>query len=140
MQLGPYDYPDDLYYDREHNWARVEGGILTQGFTSFGQTIAGEILYAELPRVGREVQQGEAIMSVESGKWVGRIRAMAGGRVVEANAQLEANPALINRDPYGQGWMFRIQITNPTDLQNLLHTSDPALSAFIGQERARYNK
>jgi glycine cleavage system H protein len=140
MRIGPYDFPDDLYYDREHNWARVEGDQLVQGFTAFGQAIAGEILYVEPPRAGRIVRQGEAIMSVESGKWVGRIRALAGGRIEEGNAALEAEPSLINRDPYGRGWMARLTISNAAELDNLLRASDPAFAAFMGEERAKYNK
>ena len=140
MKIGPYDFPDDLYYDREHNWARVDGEAITQGLTSFGQAIAGEILYAEEPRVGREVKQGEAFMALESGKWVGRVRAMVSGRIVAANGRLEADSALINKDPYGAGWLARITLANPEELKQLLRPSDPAFAAFIAAERSKYGK
>lgn len=140
MKIGPYDFPDDLYYDREHNWARVEGETVTQGLSSFGQAIAGEIIYAETPRVGREVRQGEAFMALESGKWVGRVRAMVGGRIIAANDRLDADSSLINKDPYGAGWLARIALANPDDLKSLLRTSDPAFAEFIASERAKYGK
>jgi len=140
MKIGPYDFPDDLYYDREHNWARVDGETVTQGLTSFGQAIAGEILYAEQPRVGREVKQGEALMALESGKWVGRVRAMVSGRVVAANSRLDADSALINKDPYGAGWLVRITLANPEELKQLLRPSDPGFASFIAQERSKYGK
>ena len=140
MKIGPYDFPDDLYYDREHNWARVEGQTVTQGLTDFGQAIAGEIIYVEAPRVGRQVQQGEAFMSMESGKWVGRVRATVGGRVAAANEALEFDSALVNRDPYGEGWLARIDMADPADLEQLLRPGDPAFAEFIAAERAKYQK
>lgn len=140
MKIGPYDFPDDLYYDREHNWARVEGQTVTQGLTDFGQAIAGEIIYVEAPRVGRQVQQGEAFMSMESGKWVGRVRAIAGGQVVAANEELEFDSTLVNSDPYGGGWLARIDMAAPSDLQQLLRPADPAFAEFIAAERAKYQK
>lgn len=140
MKIGPYDFPHDLYYDREHNWARVDGQQVTQGLTSFGQAISGEIIYAETPRVGREVKQGEAFMSMESGKWVGRVRAMVSGKVAAANDQLDDDSALINKDPYGAGWLARIAMANPEDLQALLRPGDPAFAEFIAAERAKYGK
>lgn len=140
MKIGPYDFPDDLYYDREHNWARVEGQAVTQGLSSFGQAIAGGILYAEAPRVGREVKQGEAFMSMESGKWVGRVRAMVSGKIAAANTRLDPDSALINKDPYGAGWLARIAMANPDELKTLLRPSDPAFAAFIAAERAKYGR
>jgi len=140
MKIGPYDFPDDLYYDREHNWARVGRQTVTQGLTGFGQAIAGEIIYVEAPRVGRTVQAGEAMLSMESGKWVGRVHAVVGGRIAAANQELEFDSALVNRDPYGAGWLARIEMAGPGDLQGLMRTADPAFAEFIAAERAKYQK
>ena len=140
MKIGPYDFPDDLYYDREHNWARVEGQTVTQGISDFGQAIAGEIIYAETPRVGRDVKQGEPCMSMESGKWVGRVKARVGGRISAANEELEFESTLINKEPYGGGWLAKIAMADPADLEKLLRPSDPAFAEFIAAERAKYNK
>jgi len=140
VKIGPYEFPDDLYYDREHNWARVEGQEVTQGLTDFGQAIAGEIIYAEPPRVGREVKQGEAFMSMESGKWVGRVKAVVGGQIAAANAELEFDSALINHEPYGGGWLARLRMADPTDLIRLMRAADPAFAEFMAAERAKYGK
>ncbi|HOG46102.1 MAG TPA: glycine cleavage system protein H [Anaerolineae bacterium] len=140
MKIGPYEFPDGLYYDREHNWARVEGETLTQGISDFGQAIAGEIIYAEAPRVGREVKQGEAFMSLESGKWVGRIRAVAGGTISAANEDLEFDSALVNTDPYGAGWLAKIAVADAGELTPLMRAGDAAFAEFIAAERAKYGK
>lgn len=140
MKIGPYDFPDDLYYDREHNWARVEGQMVTQGLTGFGQAIAGEIIYAETPRVGRQLKASEALLSLESGKWVGRVRATVGGRIAAANEELEFDASLINKDPYGDGWLAQIEMADANDLRQLWRPSDPAFAEFMAAERAKYQK
>ena len=140
MKIDRYEFPDDLYYDREHNWARVEGQTVTQGLSDFGQALAGEVIYAETPRVGREVKQGEAFMSMESGKWVGRIKAIVSGRLSAANEELEFDSTVINKDPYGTGWLVKIEMADPSELQKLMRTGDPAFAEFIAAERAKYNK
>jgi len=89
MKIDKYEFPDDLLYDKEHNWARIEGGVATIGMTDFGQTLAGEIVYAETPRVGREIKQGDPFMSLESGKWVGRVKAIVTGKITKANEDIE---------------------------------------------------
>jgi glycine cleavage system H protein len=140
MKIGPFEFPDDLLYDREHNWARVEGQTLTQGFTDFAQGIAGEIIFAEAPRVGREVKPGEPFMSVESGKWVGRVKAMVSGKISAANEELEFDSTIINKDCYGAGWLAQIAMSTPDDLKKLMRTSDPAFAEFIAAERTKYKK
>lgn len=140
MNIDKYEFPDDLYYDEEHNWARVEGDIVTQGLSDFGQDLAGEIVYAEVPRVGRDVQQGQAFMSMESGKWVGRVKAMVSGKIAEANEEIEWESVLINEDPYGGGWLAKIEAADLSELDNLMRPSDPAFAEFIAAEREKYNK
>jgi len=138
MQIDKYEFPDDLWYDREHNWARVEGNMVTIGMTHFGQDLAGEIVYAEVPRVGREIKAGEPFMSLESGKWVGRVKAIVSGKIVEANGEIEWESTLINEDPYGNGWFAKVELTG--EPAGLLKASDPEFAAFIAAERAKYNK
>lgn len=110
MKIDQYEFPDDLLYDKEHNWARIEGDTATIGLTAFGQDLAGEIVYAEVPRVGRDLVQGEPFMSLESGKWVGRIKAIVSGKITEANEEIEWESAIINEDPYGGGWFAKVQL------------------------------
>lgn len=140
MEIDQYNFPDELLYDREHNWARVEGSVVTQGLTDFGQSLAGEIVYVEAPRKGREVKQGEPFMSMESGKWVGRIKAAVSGKIVAANEELEWESTHINHDPYGAGWLVKIELSDPSELDTLMKPQDPAFSEFIAAERAKYGK
>ncbi|MGC8838586.1 MAG: glycine cleavage system protein H [Anaerolineae bacterium] len=140
MKIGKYEFPDDLLYDKEHNWARVEGNRVTQGMTALGQALAGEIVYAEVPRVGRTVEQGQPFMSLESGKWVGRIKAVVSGTIVEANGDLEWESTLINDSPYDRGWFAVIEMSNPAELDALFKPSDPAYQAFVQEEAAKYGK
>ncbi len=140
MKIDKYEFPDDLYYDKEHNWARVDGNIVTQGMSDFGQDLAGEIVYAEVPRVGREVQQGQPFMSMESGKWVGRIKAIVSGKIIEANEEIEWESTIINDDPYGDGWLAKIEAADLSELDTLMRPSDPAFAEFIAAEREKYGK
>jgi glycine cleavage system H protein len=138
MQIGEYNFPDDLLYDKEHSWARIEGTTATIGMSDFGQDLAGEIVYAEVPRVGREITQGEPFMSVESGKWVGRINAIVSGEIVEANEEIEWESTLINEDPYGEGWFAKVEISG--EPEGLMKPSDPEFAALIASEREKYGK
>ena len=138
MKIDRFNFPDDLLYDREHNWARIEGNVATIGLTDFGQDLAGEIVYAEVPRVGRELKQGEPFMSLESGKWVGRIKAIVSGKITEANEEIEWESTLINEDPYGAGWFAKVALSGAPE--GLLKASDPEFAAFVAAEREKYGK
>ena len=138
MDIDQYHFPDDLWYDREHNWARIEGNMATIGLTDFGQNLAGEIVYAEVPRVGRDITQGDPFMSLESGKWVGRVKAIVSGKISEANEEIEWESTLINEEPYGQGWFAKVEMSG--EPQGLLKASDPAFAAFVAAEREKYGK
>ena len=136
--IDQYEFPDDLLYDKEHNWARIEGDTATIGLSDFGQDLAGEIVYAEVPRVGREIVQGEPFMSLESGKWVGRVKGIVSGKIAEANEEIEWESTLINEDPYGEGWFARIELA--AEPEGLLKASDPEFAEFIAAEREKYDK
>jgi glycine cleavage system H protein len=138
MDIDRYSFPDDLVYDREHNWARIDGKIATIGLTDFGQDLAGEIVYAEVPRVGREITAGEPFMSLESGKWVGRVKAIVTGSILQANEEIEWESTIINEDPYGEGWFAKVEMVG--EPEGLLKTSDPEFAAFVSAEREKYEK
>ena len=138
MEIGDYSFPDDLLYDREHNWARIDGNTATIGMTDFGQDLAGEIIYAETPLVGREITFGEPFVSLESGKWVGRIKAVVTGKIIEANEELEWEGTLINDDPYGEGWLAKVELG--AEPEGLLKADDPEFAEFIASEREKYGK
>jgi len=138
VNISGYEFPDDLYYDKNHAWARVEGTTVTQGFTDFAQKLAKEIAYVEMARAGREVPQGQAVMSIESGKWVGRVLAIVGGKVTAINEELEFSPTLINESPYDKGWLVKIEASNLDELKGLWRANDPALAELIKGEMAKY--
>ena len=140
MKIDKYEFPDDLYYDGEHNWARVEGDVVVQGLSDLGQDLAGELVYVEVPRTGRKVEQGKPFMSMESGKWVGRVKAIVGGELVEANEETEWEATLVNTSPYEDGWLVKIKADDLGELDNLMRPSDPKFAEFIAAEREKYGK
>ena len=111
--------PDDLLYTESHEWIKREGGNVRVGITDHAQSELTDVVYVELPKMDRQVNAKEAIAVVESVKAASDIYAPVKGTVVEANKALEADPGLINREPYGQGWIFVLKIDNPNDLKNL---------------------
>jgi glycine cleavage system H protein len=138
MQISGYEFPDDLYYDKLHSWARVDGNVVTQGMTEFGQAIAQEIVFVESPRTGRDVEQGQTFMSMESGKWVGRIAALVTGKISEVNEELEWEPTLVNESPFEDGWLVKIEMSDAAELGNLMKANSPEFKAFIEEEAEKY--
>jgi len=115
--------PADLRYTKEHEWVRLEGDVATVGVTDFAADQLGDIVFVELPEVGRSLDQFAAFGVVESVKAVSDLFAPLSGEVTERNAALAAKPELVNDDPFGAGWMIRLQIADATQLDGLL---DPA--------------
>lgn len=113
-------YPQNLYYSKDHEWLRVEGDQGTVGITWFAQDELGDVVYVELPEVGRQLQAGEAFGVVESVKTVSDVYAPVDGEVVAINERLNDEPELINQDPYGDGWMLVLKLSNPAQLQDLM--------------------
>ena len=103
--------PAGLLYSKEHEWLKVDGDTATVGITDYAQNSLGDIVFVELPRVGAEIKQHANIGVVESVKAVSDLFTPAGGEVVEINAALEADPALVNRDAFGEGWLYKIKIS-----------------------------
>ena len=111
--------PDDLLYTETHEWIKREGENVRVGISDHAQSELTDVVYVELPKIDRQANAKEAIAVVESVKAASDIYAPAKGTVVEVNNALEADPGLINREPYGQGWIFVLKIDNPGDLKNL---------------------
>ena len=115
------DYPDDLRYTREHEWAAREGDDRVRvGITDFAQDALGDVVYVDLPEEGTEVRAGEAFGEVESTKSVSDIFSPVTGRVVDRNAALTETPELVNREPYGDGWMVVVHMTEPSEWDSLM--------------------
>nr|MDO8090928.1 glycine cleavage system protein H [Candidatus Sigynarchaeota archaeon] len=125
--------PDDLYYHNDHCWVRVENGKARIGFDDFGQATAGKILFVRLKPQGKTIEAGKSFGSIETGKWVGPLRAPISGTIVEVNPEVKKKPTIINEDPYGDGWLIVVEPTNlEPELANLV-TGD-AIKAWIDKE------
>jgi len=107
-------------YSKEHEWVKLDGETATVGITDYAQNSLGDIVYVELPRVGATLSQFGNIGVVESVKAVSDIYTPIGGEVLEVNAALEGDPALLNREPFGEGWLFRVKVTDQGEIGNLL--------------------
>jgi glycine cleavage system H protein len=114
------EYPEDLKYSREHEWARSEEGRVRVGITDFAQDALGDVVYVDLPEVGTAVTAGQAFAEVESTKSVSDVYAPVSGTIVERNGALEDRPELVNEQPYGEGWLVAIDATEPGELDALL--------------------
>jgi glycine cleavage system H protein len=113
-------YPDDLRYHPEHDWVRVEGDTATLGITWYAQDALGEIVHYEPPEAGSSVAKDESYGEVESVKAVSEVVAPLSGEVVEVNAKVVDEPETINDDPYGEGWLIRIRLSDPAEVDSLL--------------------
>ena len=123
--------PSDLRYARTHEWVRVSGDTATVGITDHAQHELTDVVFVELPAVGAQVKAGEACAVVESVKTASDIYSPVGGQIVEVNQAAVDNPALVNSEPYGDGWFYKIKLRNPAELNALL--SPDAYTAQIGQ-------
>ena len=118
--MADESYPDDVKYHPEHDWARVEGDVATFGITWFAQDQLGEVVFFDPPEIGASVSAGESYAEVESVKAVSDVFAPLSGEVTEVNAGLSDAPELINDDPYGQGWLVRVKLSDPSEVDELL--------------------
>jgi len=112
--------PKELLYTKDHEWVRLEDGKARVGITDHAQKSLGDIVYVELPAVGKTVKKGERAATVESVKAVGEVFAPLPGKVVEVNETVTQSPDLINKDPYGQGWLFVLEIGDNEEIETLL--------------------
>jgi glycine cleavage system H protein len=120
--MAQASYPDDLLYHAEHDWARIDAGSgqAVLGITWYAQDSLGEVVFFDPPAVGLEIKQGEPYTEVESVKAVSDVIAPLSGEVVEVNAGLAENPAMINEDPYGEGWLVKVRLSDESEREALL--------------------
>jgi len=116
--------PEGLYYSKDHEWLRVEGDAGTVGITDHAQNALGDVVYVELPKVGETFGAHDVFGSVESVKAVSEIFCPVAGEVTEVNESLADEPERVNSDPYGDGWMVRVRLTNPGDVDSLLSPAE----------------
>jgi len=112
--------PDNLKYTSDHEWVRTEGDLIVIGITDFAQSELGDVVFVEVETVGESLATGESFGTIEAVKTVSDMYMPAAGEVVEMNEALESNPELINKDPYGEGWVIKVRPENPEELNELL--------------------
>ncbi|AWR86487.1 glycine cleavage system protein GcvH [Meiothermus taiwanensis] len=117
------NYPSELKYTKSHEWVRLEGDVAVVGITDFAQDALGDVVFVDLPQVGKAVEAGSAVAVVESVKTASDIYAPVAGEILEVNSALSDKPELINQAPYGEGWLFKMKI-NPADLNGLLSAAE----------------
>jgi len=123
------DYPDNLKYTREHEWFRAEGDEAVVGITGFAQKQLGDIVFIDIDTEGETLAAGEKFGAVEAVKTVSDLLMPVAGKVLAINTMLETSPETVNKDPYGEGWMIRIQVTNPADVDGLMSAAE--YEAFV---------
>ncbi|HAA81838.1 MULTISPECIES: glycine cleavage system protein GcvH [Thermotoga] len=119
-------------YTKTHEWVVVEDKVATVGITNHAQEQLGDVVYVDLPEVGREVKKGEVVASIESVKAAADVYAPLSGKIVEVNEKLDTEPELLNRDPEGEGWLFKMEISDESELEDLL--DEQAYQEFCAQE------
>jgi len=129
------DFPKDLKYTKEHEWVRMEGNAAVVGITDFAQEKLGSIVFLELPPPGKAFKKGETLVTIDSVKAVAEVYAPLSGRVETANESLKDNPEVINREPYGAGWLVKLNMTNSAELGALM--SPESYEFFVAEEEAK---
>lgn len=129
------NFPDGLLYTESHEWAKLDSKIATAGITDYAQHELGDIVYIELPEVGRKVKKGDVFGTVESVKAVSDLYSPLSGTVIETNQELTQHPENINKEPYGSGWIIKIEIENPEETKKLMDAKSYEL--FVKQESGK---
>lgn len=118
------NFPDDIKYHKEHTWARVNGNKATIGITDYAQDALGDVVYIDLPDVDSDITANTEISEIESTKATSSVIAPVSGTVVEVNEELDESPETINEDPYGKGWVLTVEMSNPSELDNLIDSAE----------------
>ncbi len=140
MEIAGYNMPEELYYDQYHFWTRVDGDELVIGMDDFAEKLAGQIVFVQLPFVGKAVTAGKKFAKVESGKGLGTVYSPADGEITAVNEELEANPTIINADCYGKGWMYRIKPADMSQINTLIHGGKDVLEAWLQEDIKKFKK
>jgi glycine cleavage system H protein len=118
------NFPENLKYTKDHEWIRVEGNIAVVGITDFAQGELGDIVYVEIETLGNDLQHETVFGTVEAVKTVSDLFMPVSGKILEVNPQLQSNPEGVNKDPYGSGWMIKIEMSNTAELNKLMTAND----------------
>ncbi len=140
VKIEGNDFPEDIYYHREHMWVKIEDNKARVGYNDWAQEAAGKLVNLNTRKAGRKVKAGKTLGTVESGKWVGPLRAPVTGEIVELNQEVLKTPSIINDDPYGKGWIAVIDVENlDAEIGELIKGSDKeALESWLKEEKAKH--
>ncbi len=116
--------PDNLKYTKDHEWIRMEGDVAWVGITDYAQGELGDIVFVEIETVGETLDRGEVFGTIEAVKTVSDVFLPVSGEILESNPALADTPELVNKDPYGEGWMIRMKVSNPAELDELMNAED----------------
>jgi glycine cleavage system H protein len=111
---------DSVQYTKEHEWVKIDGDIATEGITDYAQSELSDIVMVEPPEVGRKINAGDAVGTIEAVKAVSDLYAGVTGEVIEVNEAVVADPSIINKDPYGEGWLYKVKVADPKEIDTLL--------------------
>ena len=128
--MAEASYPEDLLYHPEHDWARVEDQVATLGITWYAQDALGEVVFFEAPEVGKSVAKDESYAEIESVKAVSDVIAPLSGEILEVNEAISEKPETVNGDPYGEGWLVKVRLSDPSELEALMDAA--AYEASLG--------
>ena len=137
MEIQGYNMPEELYYEENHFWVKEEGDLLVMGMDDFAQTMAGEIVYIQLPDDGKKLKLGKKFAKIESGKWLGKVYAPVNGEIASVNEELETNPGLVNDDCYGTGWIYKIKPNDKSEIENLIRGKE-AIEKWLAADIEKY--
>jgi glycine cleavage system H protein len=122
--MADASYPDDLMYHEEHDWARIEGEKATFGITWYAQDALGEVVFFDAPQAGATVSKGQSYAEIESVKAVSDVIAPLSGEIAEVNQDISGNPETVNEDPYGEGWLVKVKLSDPSEAESLMSAAD----------------
>jgi glycine cleavage system H protein len=141
MDIDGYKVPDNLLYHKEHMWARVEGDLVVIGGTDFMVKLAGAVKRVVTLEEDDEVEAGKAFGTISTGKWTGKLYSPVSGEIAEVNEDVDANPKIINDDPYGKGWLIKVKPSNlQGDIAGLMKANDGAFEPWFKAEIAKHAK
>jgi glycine cleavage system H protein len=122
--MAEASYPEDLVYHEEHDWARIDGEDATFGITWYAQDALGEVVFFDAPKPGTTVIKGESYAEIESVKAVSDVVAPLSGEIVDVNAGISETPETVNEDPYGEGWLVKVKLSDPAEVESLMSATD----------------
>ncbi len=140
MNIEGYNFPDDLYFHKEHTWARKEGTIIVIGVTDYAQKMAGTVKRVQTLEEDDEVEQHKPFGTMSTGKWTGKLYSPVSGEIATVNEDLDGEPGSINSEPYGAGWLIKVKLGNEGELAALMRVGTPDFAAWFKAERAKHQK